>query len=54
MTQEPFDTDEMAKEFSINFAGQAFSGNQQLAFSINNKLLVLLVKDLEGIFTFLD
>jgi vesicle-fusing ATPase len=48
-TIEPYDTDHMAKEFLLQFSGQAFTVGQQLAFSfIDKKLLGLVVKSLEG------
>lgn len=48
-TQEPYDTDEMAREFLYLFPGQAFTVGQQLAFAFKDKrLLSLTVKDLEG------
>lgn len=41
----------MAREFSNQFTNQAFTVGQQLAFSFKDKkLLLLLVKDLEGSF----
>jgi hypothetical protein len=48
-TLEPYDTDQMAKEFLLQFSGQAFTVGQQLAFSfLDKKLLRLIVKSLEG------
>jgi len=48
-TLEPYDTDQMAKEFLLQFSGQAFTVGQQLAFSfLDKKLLGLVVKTLEG------
>jgi vesicle-fusing ATPase len=48
-TLEPYDTDQMAKEFLMQFSGQAFTVGQQLAFSfVDKKLLGLVVKSLEG------
>jgi vesicle-fusing ATPase len=39
----------MAKEFLLQFSGQAFTVGQQLAFSfLDKKLLGLVVKSLEG------
>lgn len=49
VSQDPYDTEEMAKEFVYQFPGQAFTVGQQLAFSYGNKkLLSLVVKDLEA------
>ncbi|PNF26292.1 Vesicle-fusing ATPase 1 [Cryptotermes secundus] len=48
-TLEPYDTDQMAKEFLLQFSGQAFTVGQQLAFSfLDKKLLGLVVKSLEA------
>jgi vesicle-fusing ATPase len=48
-TLEPYDTDPMAKEFLLQFSGQAFTVVQQLAFSfLDKKLLGLAVKSLEA------
>lgn len=48
-TQEAYDTDEMAREFLMQFANQAFTVGQQLAFSFKDKkLLLLVVRDLEA------
>jgi vesicle-fusing ATPase len=48
-TLEPYDTDQMAKEFLMQFSGHAFTVGQQLAFSfVDKKLLGLVVKSLEG------
>lgn len=48
-TLEPYDTDQMAKEFLLQFSGQAFTVGQQLAFNfLDKKLLGLVVKSLEG------
>ncbi|XP_023725556.1 vesicle-fusing ATPase 1 [Cryptotermes secundus] len=48
-TLEPYDTDQMAKEFLLQFSGQAFTVGQQLAFSfLDKKLLCLVVKSLEA------
>lgn len=39
----------MAREFVTQFANQVFSVGQQLVFDFNNKkLLLLIVKDIEG------
>jgi hypothetical protein len=39
----------MAKEFLMQFSGQAFTVGQQLAFNfVDKKLLGLVVKSLEG------
>lgn len=49
MSQEPFNTEDMAKEFLYRFSGQAFTVGQLLAFSFNDRpVLLLVVKDLEG------
>lgn len=49
ITQDPYDSEEMAREFQYQFTGQAFTVNQQLAFTYGNKkVLSILVKDLEG------
>lgn len=49
ITQEPYDTDQMAKEFLMQFSGQAFTVGQQLAFKFyDKKLLGLVVKSLEA------
>ncbi|XP_069674509.1 vesicle-fusing ATPase 1 [Periplaneta americana] len=48
-TLEPYDTDQMAKEFLMQFSGQAFTVGQQLAFCfLDKKLLGLVVKSLEA------
>lgn len=48
-TLDPYDTDQMAREFLLQFSGQAFTVGQQLAFSFfDKKLLGLVVKSLEG------
>ncbi|KDR16531.1 Vesicle-fusing ATPase 1, partial [Zootermopsis nevadensis] len=48
-TLEPYDTDQMAKEFLLQFSGQAFTVGQQLAFNfVDKKLLGLVVKSLEA------
>ncbi|CAL8089603.1 unnamed protein product [Orchesella dallaii] len=47
-TNEPYDTDLMAKEFVSQFAGQAFQGGMPLAFSFHDKkLLSLVVKEMD-------
>lgn len=44
---EPYDTDQMAKEFLLQFCGQAFTVGQQLVFNFQDKpLLGLTVKAL--------
>ena len=49
VTLEPYNTDEMAKEFLLQFSGQAFTVSQQLAFQFKDKkLLGLVVKSLEA------
>ncbi|XP_066599259.1 vesicle-fusing ATPase 1-like [Prorops nasuta] len=48
-TLEPYDTDQMAKEFQQQFSGQAFTVGQQLAFQFKDKkMLGLVVKSLEA------
>lgn len=48
-TNEPYDTDLMAKEFVNQFAGQAFQAGMPLAFSFHDKkLLSLVVKEVEA------
>lgn len=48
-TLEPYDTELMAKEFLMQFSGQAFTVGQQLAFQFQDKkMLGLLVKSLEA------
>lgn len=50
VTTEPYDSDLMAKEFLLQFSGQAFTVSQQLAFSFSDKkLLGLVVKSLEAV-----
>lgn len=47
---EPYDTEQMAREFLLQFAGQAFTVGQQFAFSFHpdKKMLLLVVKALEA------
>ncbi|XP_043463400.1 vesicle-fusing ATPase 1-like [Leptopilina heterotoma] len=46
-TLEPYDTEQMAKEFLFQFSGQAFTVGQQLAFQfLDKKMLGLVVKSL--------
>ncbi|XP_055389616.1 vesicle-fusing ATPase 1 [Condylostylus longicornis] len=50
VSQEPYDTDQMAKEFLLQFAGLALTVGQTLVFSFQDKkLLGLAVKTLEAI-----
>ncbi|KAF4521414.1 hypothetical protein B566_EDAN010571 [Ephemera danica] len=51
ITQTPFDSDQMAKEFVLQFAGLALTAGQQLVFSFqeDKPLLSLLVKSLEAV-----
>ena len=50
---EPFDTDKMAMEFSMQFVNKAFSEGQSLAFNYaEKKLLSITVKSIEGIVLF--
>lgn len=47
---EPFDTDRMAMEFSMQFVNKAFTEGQCLAFNFaEKKLLSCTVKSVEGI-----
>ncbi|XP_024943751.1 vesicle-fusing ATPase 1 isoform X2 [Cephus cinctus] len=49
-TLEPYDTEQMAKEFLLQFSGQAFTIGQQLAFQFQDKkMLGLVVKSLEAV-----
>ncbi|XP_015609020.1 vesicle-fusing ATPase 1 [Cephus cinctus] len=48
-TLEPYDTEKMAKDFLLQFSGQAFTVGQQLAFQFQEKkMLGLIVKSLEA------
>lgn len=48
-TTEPYDTDQMAKEFLMQFTGQAFTVQQKLAFAFSQKkVLEVVVKSLEA------
>lgn len=47
-TQEPFDTDKMATVFTQQFPKQAFTVGQMVAFQFNNKLMKLLVTEMEA------
>ncbi|XP_044754497.1 vesicle-fusing ATPase 1-like [Coccinella septempunctata] len=50
ITQEQYDTDEMAKEFSYSFPNQMFTVGQQLAFQFKDKrMLILVVKEIEAV-----
>ncbi|XP_062127108.1 vesicle-fusing ATPase 2-like [Drosophila sulfurigaster albostrigata] len=50
ITQEPYDSDEMAKEFIMQFSGMALTVGQTLVFHFKDKkLLGLTVKTLEAI-----
>lgn len=50
ITQEPYDSDEMAKEFILQFSGMALTVGQTLVFHFKDKkLLGLAVKTLEAI-----
>uniref|UniRef100_A0A3Q3VR09 Vesicle-fusing ATPase n=1 Tax=Mola mola TaxID=94237 RepID=A0A3Q3VR09_MOLML len=44
----PYDSDQMAREFIQQFNNQAFSAGQQLVFSFCDKLFSLLIKDIEA------
>ncbi|XP_034241733.1 vesicle-fusing ATPase 1 [Thrips palmi] len=49
VTTEPYDTNQMAKEFQMQFTGQAFTVGQQLAFSFaGKKMLSIAIKSLEA------
>ena len=37
IVKDPYDSDQMAKEFLAQFCGQVFTIGQQLAFSFNEK-----------------
>nr|CAD7449999.1 unnamed protein product [Timema bartmani] len=52
-TLEPYDSDAMAREFLLQFSGQAFTVGQLLAFNFSDdkKLLGLVVKGLEDLVT---
>lgn len=46
---EPYDSEQMARDFLIQFSNQIFTVGQQLAFSFQEKkVLSLIVKNLEG------
>ncbi|KAH8311535.1 hypothetical protein KR044_006781 [Drosophila immigrans] len=50
ITQEPYDSDEMAKEFIMQFSGMALTVGQTLVFHFKDKkLLGLAVKTLEAV-----
>ncbi|XP_032582701.1 vesicle-fusing ATPase 1 [Drosophila sechellia] len=50
VSQEPYDSDQMAKEFLMQFAGMALTVGQSLVFNFKDKkLLGLAVKSLEAI-----
>lgn len=52
---EPYDSEQMARDFLIQFSNQIFTVGQQLAFSFQDKkVLALMVKNLEGKYNFLD
>ncbi|KOC60817.1 Vesicle-fusing ATPase 1 [Habropoda laboriosa] len=49
ITLEAYNTDEMAKDFLLQFSGQAFTVSQQLVFQFKDKkMLGLVVKSLEA------
>lgn len=48
-TQEPYDSDAMAKEFLMNFSGLALTAGQPLVFTFKDKVLGLAVKTLEAV-----
>ena len=46
---DPYDSEQMARDFLIQFSNQIFTVGQQLAFSFQDKkVLSLIVKNLEG------
>lgn len=46
---EPYDSEQMARDFLIQFSNQIFTVGQQLAFAFQDKkVLSLIVKNLEG------
>lgn len=46
---EPYDSEQMARDFTIQFSNQVFTVGQQLAFSFQDKkVLSLIIKNLEG------
>lgn len=50
---EPYDSEQMARDFLIQFANQVFTVGQQLAFSFQEKkVLSLIVKNLEGMYVY--
>lgn len=50
VTQDPYDTDLMAKDFIMQFAGMALTVGQPLAYQFQDKkLLALAVKSLEAV-----
>ena len=44
VTQEPYDTDNMAKEFLMQFPMQSFTVNQPIVFQFQNKALLQVSK----------
>lgn len=49
-TLEPYDTDNMAKDFMMQFSGMALTVGQPLVFSFQEKkLLGLVIKSMEAI-----
>jgi vesicle-fusing ATPase len=49
-TSEPYDTDMMAKEITMQFGNQAFSKGQGIAFRVGDKkLLLCVVKEIESV-----
>lgn len=50
ITQDPYDTDLMAKDFIMQFSGMALTVGQPLAYQFQDKkLLALAVKSLEAV-----
>lgn len=48
-SMDPYDSEQMARDFLIQFSNQVFTVGQQLAFSFQEKkVLSLIVKNLEG------
>ncbi|XP_033209339.1 vesicle-fusing ATPase 1-like [Belonocnema kinseyi] len=49
-TLEPYDTDQMAKDFLLQFSGQAFTVGQMLPFQfLDKKVLGVVVKSIEAV-----
>ena len=48
-TQDPFNSDEMAREFSIQFCKQAFTAGMQCVFNFQDKKLLQVVVKVGGV-----